>query len=745
MIPLRNFLQGLCFVSLLHLEFALDSGSPELVDVPDAGIATIHPLSCDRSVGGTCRSSESGDQQVEEELVASLETDDHVTVVEGSIELGELVCDSLDDVPESTLLRFAISSTETVIAERTSFSIVAGDVFTDNAERKVWIGDVVDPAPPSGSAPATISMTWTVPCEVETFLLKMVSGSRHVKSVPCAAGSANDLCMVELNVDFSDEEESEEVFVEGSDASEEDYEASQESEEEHEEGGTRFLAVSGYPPLGLRHRGRRARSLAHTLSCVHPSTALAACIPRASRSFPKKIDVMVLYSPEAMSSLGGLNTQQMETNIAKELVETSQAMQNSDIPLEINLVHVAQLPYTQESSVSSALSSLASNRDVAALRDAHFADLVQLIGDFSSGPCGQGYIFNGYFNSGFSVVEASCLDNLTHTHEIGHNLGAGHNREDASTRETDYAHGYRHCSSTDRYRTVMSLATGCNVPRVNLFSNPDVDYLDKATGTSTENNAREIRENMVTVANYRVDDSCASTGDSCSSSPDCCTGVCTDEGTCAETCSNGLEGIDGNGVVCCPLECGQCGGGGCVSSGKAYGLGSDSCCGGGVKARDEYCDETGEAPCIIGSRPKSAQTCSNGLEGIDGNGVVCCPLECGQCGGSGCVTSGKDSGLGSDSCCGGGVKARDEYCDETGEAPCIIGSRPESAGTCSNGLEGIDGNGVVCCPLECGQCGGDGCSVSGKEYGLGSDSCCGGAIKASGRHCDDTKSAPCII
>ncbi|CAM9183752.1 unnamed protein product, partial [Hapterophycus canaliculatus] len=65
------------------------------------------------------------------------------------------------------------------------------------------------------------------------------------------------------------------------------------------------------------------------------------------------------------------------------------------------------------------------------------------------------------------------------------------------------------------------------------------------------------------------------------------------------TCSNGLEGIDGNGVVCCPLECGQCGGSGCTVSGRAFGLGSDSCCGGGVKDRDEYCDETGKAPCII--------------------------------------------------------------------------------------------------------------------------------------------------
>ncbi|CAM9583719.1 unnamed protein product, partial [Hapterophycus canaliculatus] len=51
---------------------------------------------------------------------------------------------------------------------------------------------------------------------------------------------------------------------------------------------------------------------------------------------------------------------------------------------------------------------------------------------------------------------------------------------------------------------------------------------------------------------------------------------------------------------CCPLGCNQCGGPGCSSSGAAAGLGSDSCCGGGVKASGKYCDDTGEAPCIIG-------------------------------------------------------------------------------------------------------------------------------------------------
>lgn len=44
-----------------------------------------------------------------------------------------------------------------------------------------------------------------------------------------------------------------------------------------------------------------------------------------------------------------------------------------------------------------------------------------------------------------------------------------------------------------------SCANDPSVPRVNYFSNPEVDYLDKATGTSTEDNAGTIKTNMVSL------------------------------------------------------------------------------------------------------------------------------------------------------------------------------------------------------------------------------------------------------
>ena len=47
----------------------------------------------------------------------------------------------------------------------------------------------------------------------------------------------------------------------------------------------------------------------------------------------------------------------------------------------------------------------------------------------------------------------------------------------------------------DRYRTVMSYS--CGSSRENYFSNPDVSYLDKPTGTASADNVRVLEDNMV--------------------------------------------------------------------------------------------------------------------------------------------------------------------------------------------------------------------------------------------------------
>lgn len=58
------------------------------------------------------------------------------------------------------------------------------------------------------------------------------------------------------------------------------------------------------------------------------------------------------------------------------------------------------------------------------------------------------YTFGNDEDLGFSTVKATCLDNLTPTHQYGHNLGCQVDRESTSV-DTDYAHGLRYCDGED--------------------------------------------------------------------------------------------------------------------------------------------------------------------------------------------------------------------------------------------------------------------------------------------------------
>lgn len=64
-----------------------------------------------------------------------------------------------------------------------------------------------------------------------------------------------------------------------------------------------------------------------------------------------------------------------------------------------------------------------------------------------------------------------------------------------------------------------------------------------------------------------------------------------------------------------------------------------------------------------------------------------------------------------------------------------------TGGTCSNGVKGIESKGA-CCVLECGLCGGIGCSTVGASLGLGAGDCCEGVILENNEPCGE---APCVV
>ncbi|CAM9304229.1 unnamed protein product [Ectocarpus sp. 12 AP-2014] len=133
------------------------------------------------------------------------------------------------------------------------------------------------------------------------------------------------------------------------------------------------------------------------------------------------------------------------------------------------------------------------------------------------------------------------------------------------------------------------------------------------------------------------------------------------------TCSNGVPGVEnGMGTVCCPIECGDfCGGSGCGE------VDETTCCASTIFELHEDCDVSEEAPCFITG--STTATCSNGVAGVENEmGTVCCPIECGDfCGGEECVINAL-------LCCSSSIIDSDVYCDESDEAPCIIGSASDT-------------------------------------------------------------------
>ena len=69
-----------------------------------------------------------------------------------------------------------------------------------------------------------------------------------------------------------------------------------------------------------------------------------------------------------------------------------------------------------------------------------------------------------------------------------------------------------------------------------------------------------------------------------------------DSETTGPTCGIDFSGIeDDSGEICCSPACSKCGGSGCAAAG-----GASNCCTGTIESAGLYCDDTAEAPCIIG-------------------------------------------------------------------------------------------------------------------------------------------------
>jgi peptidyl-Asp metalloendopeptidase len=143
---------------------------------------------------------------------------------------------------------------------------------------------------------------------------------------------------------------------------------------------------------------------------------------------------------------------------------------------------------------------------VHAFRDEHRADLVTMLVK-NKAICGLAFP-NSTKATAFSVTNYGCAtDQLSFAHEMGHNLGAYHDRyADTSTRVPPYSHGYVQLSQTPRWRTILAysgICPGDNCPKINYWSNPQLTWNGLHMGTAEfEDVVRLINERREIVEGF---------------------------------------------------------------------------------------------------------------------------------------------------------------------------------------------------------------------------------------------------
>ncbi|OGN97242.1 MAG: hypothetical protein A2Z77_06665 [Chloroflexi bacterium RBG_13_51_36] len=226
---------------------------------------------------------------------------------------------------------------------------------------------------------------------------------------------------------------------------------------------------------------------------------------------PATIDVMIVCTPAAEDWAEWGLRPGINYYIALATEKAQLVLDNSDTGVTLTLVRSARVDYTEHGSSSVDLGRLQDPSDdemdeVHQWRDEYGADLVQLlcvVNDVS----GRGYLLtheSGSPSYAFSLTDIRYADGYVPIHEMGHNLGCHHHKQDSSPGPGlfDYSAGWRFSYVLLPYCTVMAYTDGYRI-QVGYFSNPDVAFHGIPTGDPVDgDNARTIRETKHVVAAY---------------------------------------------------------------------------------------------------------------------------------------------------------------------------------------------------------------------------------------------------
>jgi hypothetical protein len=157
--------------------------------------------------------------------------------------------------------------------------------------------------------------------------------------------------------------------------------------------------------------------------------------------------------------------------------------------------------------------------NVHTLRNTYKADLVSLFVANGGAYCGMAYIMTTvattFASNAFSVVDKDCATGYySFGHEMGHNMGARHDRYVDGTDNSPYKYNHGYYYSPGKWRTVMAYNDGCSAAgvsctRIAYWSNPNKFYNGVAMGVSSTSasaadNRTTLNNTAYTVANFRA-------------------------------------------------------------------------------------------------------------------------------------------------------------------------------------------------------------------------------------------------
>lgn len=241
------------------------------------------------------------------------------------------------------------------------------------------------------------------------------------------------------------------------------------------------------------------------------------------------IDLMIVYTNAAENWANNESGLSDINGVIAQSINLSQlALDNSNTGINLRLVHTHKLTYNEETDgVSSGqrLSRLIQNpanptqgsehdgfmEEIHALRTQFGADVVSMYARIDD-TGGIAPLLNSPSGTESQAFNLNRVQQVTNTytviHEIGHNMGSNHSKTQDSQAANDggglfqYSVGYQ--DANDDFVTVMGYVEKIDQFEIPYFSSPSLTYEGNPTGSTSQDNARSIREIKRTFANYRT-------------------------------------------------------------------------------------------------------------------------------------------------------------------------------------------------------------------------------------------------